>query len=174
MRVTWVPKIFQLQFKLSLGSISGKANATVEALISILNELSILGMTAGMSWQFLLMSLSSKSLIRVFTHIQKDSGKELFWLESKRCAHCNTKLTLTCQCHNLPALGMLLDMLPYCTRIADKNSLSLYQKGFRIILFRDILWCRLVNCQCLGQISYWGQKVFSCGSHWVNICLRRG
>lgn len=73
-----------------------RVNATVEVLISILSRLSILGMTAGMSWQ--LTSPSSKSLIRDFTHIQKDSGKELFWHESQRCAHCNTKLTLTCQC----------------------------------------------------------------------------
>lgn len=128
--------------------MSGKANATVEALISILNRLSILGMTAGMSWQFLLTSPSSKSLIRVFTHIQKDSGKELFWHESKRCAHCNTKLTLTCQCL-YRATYLLLARYLTCFRTVQglliKTLWVLYQKGFRIILFRDMLWCRLVN-----------------------------
>lgn len=143
----------------------------MEARISILNRLSILGMTAGMSWQFfLLMSPSSKSLIRVFTHIQKDSGKELFWHESKRCAHCNTKLTLTCQClyrANYLLLACYLTCFVTVPGLLIKTLWFLYQEGFRIIPFRDMLWCRLVNCQCLGQISYWGQKVCSCGSHRV-------
>lgn len=130
-----------------------------------------------MSWQFLLMSPSSKSLIRVFTHIQKDSGKELFWHESKRCAHYNTELTWACQClyrANHLLLACYLTCFVTVWGLLLKTFWFLYQKGFRIILFRDTLWCRLVNCQCWGQISCWGQNVCSCGCYCVNIWGQTG
>lgn len=129
-------------------------------------------MTAGMSWQFPLMSLSSKSLIRVFTHIQRDSGKELFWHESKGCAQYNSKLSLTCQClyrANYLLLACYLTCFVTVRGLLLTSLWFLYQNGFRILLFRDMLWCRLVNCQCGGQISYWGQIVRSRGSCCVNI-----